>query len=153
LIIYKIEGIAIGVLVILGLFGPWISKGYDPYPILNPQTKQGELRYHKWLVLSPFSVTLFEDGKQVSTYWLISIGTFLSGLLFISSAIILFFRLKYRLASLLSFSLSFSALLLFFLSLGAGISVGLDSNIEWGFEITVAGVVLMFMLMIRDLIK
>lgn len=148
----NICGFAIGLVVIIGLIGPWIIRGYNSYGVINPETGQGELRYHSKILMSPLFGSIIRDGN-VETKWLVSFGTSLAGIMLISAAILCAFRFNRRWVNFLIFNISFLGFMLFIGSLGRGLSIGVRTQIGWGLVITLIGIILMFVLSLYELMK
>ena len=144
-------GCFVTILVIIGLFGPWIIKGYNSYGWIDPLTGLGELRYHSIIVLSPFFSTLTRDGNVEVTQWFISFGTSLSGLIQISSSLLCVLKHTRKGVNFVLSTISFLGFILFFLSLGRGLSIGIRTQIGWGLISTITGILFMFILSITDL--
>jgi len=146
-------GLLIGIIIILGLVGPWITKGYNSYPKINPETKQGELHFHKYITISPIYARLYENGELIDIFWFTSSGITLAGLMLLSTAILFAIKVKIRWFKLSVFLIAFCGIIIFFMSFGTGLGIGLRTNFGWGLLITFIGVVLMFAQSINDLIK
>lgn len=149
----NIQNLAIGILLIAGLFGPWITKGYEPYGGFNPQTGKLELRYHKEISLSPLFGYKSRDGNVTETAWFISIGTSFSAAMLISSAALFSFRFKRDWFKLIPFAITSMGIVIFFLSLGMGQAVGVDTRFGWGLITTLLAVILMFVLPMIELLR
>lgn len=145
--------IAVGFIIIVGLFGPWLSIGYDSYGVINPRTGQVEVRYHSKIVVSPFFGSIIRDDKLVRTIWFLSFGTSLAGMMLISSAALYVFRFNRTWINFLLFTISFLGFNIFFLSLGRGLSIGVKTHVGWGLIITLIGLILMFVLSILELMR
>lgn len=149
----NIWGAAIGFIVIIGLFGPWIIRGYNSYGVINPQTGLGELRYHSKIVISPLFGSIIRDGDVEKTVWFVSFGTSLANVMLVSAAVLCAFRFNRRWVNFLIFNISFLGFILFFGSLGRGISIGVKARVGWGFIITLVGIILMFVLSLVELMR
>jgi len=141
----------IGVLVVIGLFLPWITKGLDPIGQINPETGQGELHYHREILVSPFYVVLTEEGKVLTIDWFISAGTTLAGVMLCLSSVLFIRSFHNAWMKISVFILAFLGIVLFFMSFGVGLSIGLNTEFGWGVIITLVGVGLMFIFSIIDL--
>jgi len=146
-------GLVIGIVVLIGLFGPWITKGLDPYGVKNPKTGLGELHYRRRILLSPFYAVIIEESFIPKIMWFPSRGTVTSGLMLFSASILSAFKFKRNWANLVIFIMAFSGVVLFFMSLGTGLGVGLKTNFGWGLIATLLGVVSMMVSSIIQIIK
>lgn len=129
----------VSVVIITGLFSPWLIHRYDPYPVFNPETKMGELHYHSMIILSPFYVSQYEDGLLVNRSWFPSMGTVIAGLFILSVAVFSVWRFNRRLINFLILVNSFTGIGVFFLSLGFGVAIGWRNKVGWGLMLTVIG--------------
>ena len=146
-------GIFICVLIIVGLFLPWVSKGYDSYAGLNPETRQGELRFHKKILLSPMGAKLYEYGVLVETLWLVSPGTSLAGLMLASAASLSVIRFRIKWVRFALFITAVLGVVVFFMSLGTGLGIGLKTSFGWGLPVILLGIALIFASSINELTK
>ena len=146
-------GLFICILIIVGLFLPWVSKGYDSYAAMNPETKQGELRFHKKILLSPLGAKLYEDGVLVETLWFVSPGTSLAGLMLASAAALSAIRFRIRWVRFSLFITAVLGVVVFFMSLGTGLGIGLKTSFGWGLPVSLLGIALIFASSINELSK
>jgi len=147
----SVPGAFVSAIMIIGLMGPWLTVSYNSYPMLNPDTRTGQLFFRSTVQLSPFFGSLIEDEALIARYWFISSGTTLGGLLIAVSSILSAFKHK---ASWTHFSLFLVALLgtiVFFLSIGEGISLGVITQIGWGLKLTAIGLLLFFIVSFMEL--
>ena len=146
-------GLVIGVIVIMGLFGPWVTKGYDSYPAMDPETSQGELRFHKHILMSPMYARLYEDGELVDTLWFVSPGVSLASVMFVSTAALFAISFKRYWVKFSFFLTAVLGVVVFFMSFGTGLGIGLRTSFGWGLPVTLIGMVLMFAQSVNELTK
>ena len=146
-------GLAIGVIVILGVFGPWVTKGYDSYPAMDPETRQGELHFHKHILMSPMYTKLYEDGEWVNTLWFVSSGVSLAGVMLVSAAALSAIRYKKYWIKLSLFLTAVLGVVIFFMSFGTGLGIGLRTSFGWGLPVTLLGMTLMVAQSVNELTK
>lgn len=146
-------GVIIGVIVIVGLFGTWLWRGFDEELWINPKTGRREIRYHGKTIISPFFVSMVRDGRVESIMWFISFGTSLAGVILISASVLCAFRFNREWVNFIIFFISFLACLLFFYSLGSGLWIGILTQLGWGFKATLIGVSGMFFLSLVELLR
>jgi hypothetical protein len=146
-------GIAITLLYIIGLFGPWISLSYDSYAKLNPQTRQGELHYHSTIELAPFFGTVIKDGNIEARIWFISTGTSVSGAIIMIAAVLMAIKFRENWVKIILFFITIFGIVLFFLNLGEGISIGFLTDLGWGLIITLVGLLFSFILSFIEMTK
>jgi hypothetical protein len=144
-------GIIVCIVVIIGIFNPWISKGSKPYSIINSDTGQGELRYNKKIFLSPFYASIFEYHQLVDRIWFVSIGTSISGIMLLSVALLSTIKYERLWVNFVYFIIAALSIVVFFMSLGVGQSVGLKTQIEGGMMVSIIGLFLMFVLSINQM--
>lgn len=149
----NIWGIAVCIVVIVGLFNPWISKGSKPYSTINPDTGQGELRYAKIILLSPFYASIIENDQLVERVWFVSWGTSLSGIILLSVATLSTIKYERMWVNFIYFLVAVLGVIFFFMSLGVGQAVGLRTQIEWGAMVSLIGLGLMLVLSISKMMK
>ena len=137
------KGLLTACFILIGLFGPWISKDLDPYGVKNEETGLGELFFHRRISVSPFYAIMIEDDIIVKTMVLMSVGTTFGGLLTLSASILTIFKLKTNWINLvIQFVVAFG-ILIFFSSLGTNMG-GITTTYRWGLKLTLLGLVLMF---------
>ena len=144
-------GIIVCIVVIIGVFNPWISKGSEPYSIINPDTGQGELRYNKKIFLSPFYASIFEYHQFVERVWFVSIGTSISGIMLLAVALLSTVKYERLWVNFVYFIIAALSIVVFFMSLGFGLSIGLKTQIEGGIIYSLIGLFLMFVLSINEM--
>lgn len=144
-------GIIVCMVVIIGVFNPWISKGSEPYSIINSDTGQGELRYNKKIFLSPFYASIFEYHQFVERIWFVSIGTSISGIMLLSVALLSTVKYERLWVNFVYFIIAALSIVVFFMSLGFGLSIGLKTQIEAGITVSLIGLFLMFVLSINEM--
>lgn len=144
-------GIIVCMVVIIGVFNPWISKGSEPYSIINSDTGQGELRYNKKIFLSPFYASIFEYHQFVERVWFVSIGTSISGIMLLSVALLSTVKYERLWVNFVYFIIAALSIVVFFMSLGFGLSIGLKTQIEAGITVSLIGLFLMFVLSINEM--
>ena len=144
-------GTIVCMVVIIGIFNPWISKGSEPYSIINPDTGQGELRYNKKIFLSPFYASIFEYHQFVERVWFVSIGTSISGIMLLAVALLSTVKYERLWVNFVYFIIAALSIVVFFMSLGFGLSIGLKTQIEGGIIYSLIGLFLMFVLSINEM--
>lgn len=147
----NILGIIAGVMIIAGLFGPWLWRGYNPYYEINPETRERELRYHLITRISPFFFSIVTSAEEHTIEWFVSPGSSLSGVILISVAILFPFKFNRLWINGLIFLISMMACFFFFLNLGSGLWLGLLTRFGWGFQITTIGLTLAFLSLLLGL--
>lgn len=145
----SVQGMLVSAMIIVGLFGPWLTVSYDSYAKLNPQTKMGEIFYHSRVELCPLYGSIYNDEVLVARSWFISPGISLGGLLLAISAALSIFKYKVSWAHFILFTMALLGVVFFFLSVGEGISIGVFTKIGWGIELT--GLGLLFLLIVSFL--
>ena len=140
----NIKGLLVACFMLIGLFGPWLNKGLDPYGVKNKETGLGELFYHKRILLSPFYAIMIEDGIIVQIMMFLSAGTTFGGILILSASILTIFKLTTNWINLLVFIVATFGVLLFFLSVGTNIGFGITITLGWGLKLMLLGLGLMF---------
>ena len=134
------------VLIIIGLFGPWLSKYDDLYMVENEKTGDFETRYHVKTILSPFYVSMIKDTKIVNIMYFVSPGTSFSGLVILLSSIVSIIKLNNKWMNFYTFMGSLLGFVIFFLSMGAGLSIGFKTNLEWGLSTTIIGIIINYLI-------
>lgn len=143
--------VLVAAIMVAGLFGPWITMGYDSYAKLNPQTRMGEKFYHSWIEFSPFYGSVYKDEALIDRYWFISPGTSLAGLIVAVSAFLGIIRYKANWAHFILFFFALVGVVIFFLNIGEGISIGVFTQIGWGLKLTSLGLLLFFLVSFMEL--
>jgi len=146
-------GIGVCIILILGIFNPWISKGSQPFNTINPDTGQGELRYNKIILLSPFYASIYESDQLVEQVWFVSLGTSISGILLLGSAILSTIKYERIWVNFIYFLIAVLSVIVFFMSLGTGQAVGLRTQIEWGAIVSIIGIGLLLVLSINKMLR
>jgi len=153
-------GVIAGFILIVGLFGPWLWRGYNSYVEFNTRTKKTEIYYHLKIVISPLFILMIRDGKIDNTICFPNFGTSLVGVILISAAVLYIFgfnrkfsRAGANLVNLSILLISFLAFLIFFLSLGRGLGIGISTHVGWGFKMTLIGVILIFFSSLVEYLK
>jgi len=147
------KGLLVACFMLIGLFGPWMDKGLNPYGVKNKETGFGELIYHRRLLLSPFYAIMIEDGIIVKIMMFLSAGTTFGGILILIASILTIFKLKINWINLVIFFVATFGILLFFLSLGANIGVGITITFRWGLKLMLLGLGLMFVTTTIQILK
>jgi hypothetical protein len=147
------SGILVAVVIIIGLFGPWITLSYDPDSRIDPITGIGERIYHSKIEITPFMGSLSTDGVIIQESWFISTGTTIGGLLILFAASMTMFKYRKSWVYFLLFLASILGFISFFMSLGRGIAIGVITQIGWGISLTGFGVVFLFILSLREMSK
>lgn len=147
-------GVAACLIVAVGVFQPWLWRGYKPYSEFNPRTRRPDIRYHLVTTVSPFYTSIIREGEVEATSWFMSPETSLSGILILSAASLSAFEFDrgwIKVALSLTSSFSF---LFFFLSLGGGgLGLGSVTHLGWGSTITLIGITFMFLLSLIKMIS
>lgn len=141
----KIFSIVGSLLVLLGVFGPWLWRGFDSYQEYNPATGETILKYRTITKISPlyFSVKTEDGDNEVS--WFYSAGTTLSAVVMLSSiAIYIVLNRGLSWSKSLGLLLAILGIFVFFLSLGGGLWLGVITRFAWGFQLTLLGIMVMF---------
>jgi hypothetical protein len=146
-------GILVAVLMIVGVFGPWLTLSYDPDSRIDPVTKIGERIYHSRIELSPFMGSLSRDGVVVEESWLISPGTAIGGVIILFASLMAIFRYRKIWVHFVLFLTSVLGFVSFFMSLGRGIAIGVITQIGWGMWLSGLGVMMLFVVSIREMSK
>jgi hypothetical protein len=143
----KVDYVAMlaGLLVFLGTLGPWLWRGYDSYQVVDPETMDVKLHYRLTTRMSPFYVVATTEGGEVTMGWFISPGTTLSGVILLIAAVLfpLWWK-RPRVRGALS-AACIVGCMIFFLSLGGNLWLGLVTRFSWGVQVTVVGVALMLL--------
>ena len=147
----SIQGVLTFIIILLGLFGPWLTYSFDSYVTLNPETKTGQINYHSKVDLNPLFGSRYEDGLLVGRYWFISPGISLAGLLLAISASLSIFKYSFSLTHFILFIVASLGFIIFFLSVGRGISIGVFTKIGWGLGLTGFGLLVLFVLSLREM--
>jgi len=137
-------GILIGLIIILGLTGPWLIKDIKSYEFKDSKEK---------IFMSPLFSSIVRDDQFVTTIWFISLETSLSGAALILTSILCAFKFKRKWINFLLFNISFLGFIFFFGSLGRGLSIGVRTFLGWGLFVTIIGIILMFILSLDKLIR
>jgi hypothetical protein len=125
-------------LVVVGLFLPWLWRGYDRVMTLDEDTGRIQVRYERRVLLSPFYVVYTENNEVESVTLLYNLESNLVGLVTMISSI--FTVLKYRDKRVYGYSLlvSIVSLPLFFMTLGgSGIGLGSVTYLGIGFYLEI----------------
>jgi hypothetical protein len=142
---YNLSGFFISLVILLSLFGPWITLSYDSYAVLNPITRLGEKHYHSRIELTPLFGSVLKDNQLEARIWFITPSITFSA---VSIIIIAFFNIMNydkRWVYFLIFLSYILALYTFFLSLGRGISLGNFTKVGWGLKLAFGSLFLLFM--------
>jgi hypothetical protein len=132
-------------LILLGALGPWLWRGYDSYQVVDPETRDVELRYRLTTRMSPFYIVATSEEGEATTAWFISAGTTLSGVILIIAAALFPLRWKRLWVRGTLSVVSILGCMIFFLSLGGGLWLGLVTHFSWGFQATIVGVAVMLL--------
>ena len=147
----NLSGLLVSILVLTGLFGPWITYSFDSYPTINPETKMGQLNYHSRLELNPLFGSMYKDDILNGRFWFISVGTNVAGLLLAISAILSIIKYNFSFAHFILFIVASIGTIVFFFSVGEGISIGVFTKIGWGLELTGIGLLLLFIVSFSEM--
>ncbi len=142
----KVFSIFGSLLILVGIFGPWLWRGFDSYQEYDPNTGEAILKYRIITKISPlyFSINTEEGDNEIN--WIYSAGTTLSAVMLFSSILFnLFLYGKLSWSKGLSLFIAILGIFLFFLSLGGGLWLGVITRFAWGFYGTMLGIVVMFL--------
>lgn len=154
-VLYKkisIQGVFVSIILLLGLFGPWLINSFDSYAILDPETKTGQRKYHSRVELNPLYGSIYKDNVFVERYWFISPGISLAGLLLAISASFSIFKYNSSWAHFILFMVASLGIIVFFLSVGRGISIGVFTKVGWGLKLTGFGLLVLFVVSFMEMI-
>ena len=146
-------GFLVCIVFVIGLFGPWLSRGSQPFSAINPKTGQGELRYHRILKLSPFHALIIEDEQIVKRILFVSPGTTLSGIMLLSVALLSTLKFEGIRINFFQFLTAVGGIIVFFMSLGTGQALGLKTQLEWGVMVSLIGVALTLGVSLKKLME
>jgi len=135
---YLIIKILIFTVTLSGMFSPWLVHYYDSYTIVNPETNQGEKKFHSTLTLSPLFLSLHEDDVLISFEWFPSYWTLVSASFILMSAITGLLSQKSDLSLYIILLSMFAGVVIFFLSL-SGVNLGWKNFLSWGFWLSFLG--------------
>jgi hypothetical protein len=145
--------VLVAFIILVGLTGPWLTVGYDSYSVIDPITKLGEARYHSRVELSPFFGSMFKDEILQSHQFFVSYETSIGGVLLVFSALLSILVYGVNWADFIFFILAICGVILFFLGVGEGISIGVFTQIGWGLEITILGLFLSLVLSFKEFVR
>ena len=141
-------------LILIGLLGPWIWQGHDPTFVFNPATKKMEIQYTRIVEVSPLYTRVVIDGILERVDWFfefsLSITISLSAFGFILGMILCSFQSGVNKYSVIGICSLIVAAILFFLSFGRGLSIGIRTFIGWGLYVTAFGSTVILAPMIID---
>ncbi len=135
-------------LIVVGLFLPWLWRGYDRVMTLDEETGRIQVRYGRRILLSPFYVVFTEDNEVESVTLLYNLESNVIGLVTMFSS--LFTVLKYHDKRLYGYSLGVTlvSFLLFFMTLGgSGIGLGSVTYLGGGFFVEILCLFFMIIIM------
>lgn len=132
-------GILAGLVITVGILGPWLWRGYDSWSDFDQVAREPEIHYHTVHIVSPLSISVFKDGKLETAVWFFSPECSACGILLLVAAALSIFQFRRRWANLTPPLLCFASSLLFFLSLGRGVGLGSRTFLDWGFKVTLFG--------------
>jgi len=147
----SIQGVLVSIIILLGLFGPWLTYSFDSYSTINPETKTGQINYHSKIELNPLFGSMYKDDIVVERYWFISPGINLAGLLLAISASLSIFKYNSSWAHFILFIVASLGIIVFFLSIGRGISIGVFTKVGWGLDLTGFGLLVLFIVSFREM--
>lgn len=136
-------------LMVVGLFLPWLWRGYDRTMTLDEDTGKIQTQYGRRILLSPFYVVYTEGNQIESVTLLYNLESNAVG--FVTLASSLFTVLRYRDKRLYGYSLiaSIVSLPLFFMTLGgSGIGLGSITYLGVGFYLEILCLFFMVTLML-----
>jgi len=140
-------------LILVGLFLPWLWRGYNRVMTLDEDTGSIQVQYGRRILLSPFYVVYTEDGEVRSVTLLYNLESNLVGLLTMVSS--LFTVLKYRDKRIYGGSIlvSIASLPLFFMTLGgSGIGLGSVTYLGLGFYLEILCLFFMVIIMFNRML-
>ena len=147
----SIQGVLVSIIILLGLFGPWLTYSFDSYSTINPETKTGQINYHSKVEVNPLFGSMYKDDILVERYWFISPGINLTGLLLAISASLSIFKYNSSWAHFILFIVASLGIIVFFLSIGRGISIGVFTKVGWGLDLTGFGLLILFIVSFREM--
>ena len=146
-------GVLVALVMLVGLTGPWLTVGYDSYSVIDPVTKLGGIRYHSRVELSPFFGSTFKDEVLQGREFFVSAGTSVCGVFLVFSALLSILVYRVNWAHFAFFLMALCGVVLFFLSVGEGISIGVITQIGWGLDVTILGLLLSLILSLKELVR
>jgi len=96
---------------------------------------------------------LYEDGELVNIFWFVNLGVSLAGVMLLSAAVLSVIRFKKYWIKLSLFLTAVFGVIIFFMSFGTGLGIGLRASFGWGLPVTLLGIVLMFAQSVNELTK
>ena len=147
----SIQGVLVSIIILLGLFNPWLTYSFDSYSTINPETKTGQINYHSKVELTPLFGSMYKDDILVGRYWFITPGINLAGLLLVISASLSIFKYNSSWAHFILFIVASLGIIVFFLSIGRGISIGVFTKVGWGLGLTGFGLLVFFVVSFREM--
>ena len=94
---------------------------------------------------------MYKDDIVVERYWFISPGINLAGLLLAISASLSIFKYNSSWAHFILFIVASLGIIVFFLSIGRGISIGVFTKVGWGLDLTGFGLLVLFIVSFREM--
>ena len=134
-------GVIGGAMNIIGLFEPWLSQSTNGL---------GE-HYRFTIKISPLFVSIAECGSSKSILWFYNISISIAAIGLIVAGIICSLSFGNWKISLTGWCIWVISFMLFFLSLGRGLSLGIRTFVCGGFWITLSGGILMFISTLIDM--
>jgi len=134
-------------LMVIGLFLPWLWRGYDRVMTLDEDTGRIRTRYERRILLSPFYVVYIEDNEVESVTFLYNLESNAVGLVTLVSSLFIVLRYTYKRLYVYSLCVSAISLPLFIMTLG-GSGIGLGSVTYLGVGFYIETLCLFFMVII-----
>jgi hypothetical protein len=94
---------------------------------------------------------IIEDEQIMQRIFFVSPGTTLSGIMLLSVALLSTLRFEGIWINFIQFLTAVGGVIVFFLSLGTGLAVGLRTQLEWGMIVSLIGVALTLGVSVRKL--
>jgi hypothetical protein len=129
------------IFILIGLFQPWLWRGYKPYSEFNRELNRPEMSYSVILKTSPFFTTII-DNQIVSRVWFFNFTTTFSGLTILFSSLLPFLNINNKRFYTFTIFSTLFGFLFFFLSFGGGMGLGSVTHLSMGTKTTLLGLTL-----------
>ena len=126
--IFGVAGVS---MVLLSLLGPWIVQSSDPKFTFDSLMKEYVVNHGRFLRISPLRIWVIEDDSLTTSIWLYDFGTSLTAVGLIVGSILCSLRFRWKISSF-GFSLWAGCGLLFFMSFGRSLDIGMSTQLGWG---------------------
>lgn len=142
------------IVILFGIFKPWLWRGYNSWTEFDPSRREPEIYYHKIITISPYYVSIITDNKLDAIIWFVNYETSFSGTIILASSFLSIFRYRKKFINFILNFISLIMILFFILSLGGrGLGIGSVTFIGEGFKITLIGLTLMFISSLFELLS